>query len=106
LLQSGLGGEIRVDPTCRSSLALGVTTFPSARTAITNFRQEQHIPVPPFRDWRAIPAQQRNQIFHRWRLHVPGNAGTYSFVQNATLSGVTGLTDEAALVSNGNLVVT
>ena len=33
-------------------------------------------------------------------------AGTeYSFAQIATLTGVTGLTDEAALVASGNLLV-
>lgn len=35
-----------------------------------------------------------------------GAGGIYSFVQIATLTGVTGLTDEAALVTNGNLIVT
>ena len=35
-----------------------------------------------------------------------GTGGTYSFTRIATLTGVTGLTDEAALVSSGNLLVT
>lgn len=34
-----------------------------------------------------------------------GTGGTYGWSQIATLTGVTGLTDEAALVSNGNLLV-
>lgn len=34
-----------------------------------------------------------------------GLASTYGFAQIATISGVTGLSDEAALVTNGNLVV-
>ncbi len=34
-----------------------------------------------------------------------GAGGVYNFVQIATLTGVTGLTDEAALVTNGNLIV-
>ncbi|WP_164738227.1 type I secretion C-terminal target domain-containing protein [Frigidibacter oleivorans] len=33
-----------------------------------------------------------------------GTGGLYSFEQIATLKGVTGLTDEAALVSSGNLL--
>ena len=35
-----------------------------------------------------------------------GIGGTYSMTQIATIQGVTGLTDEAALVTNGNLIVT
>ncbi|MBI2233604.1 MAG: type I secretion C-terminal target domain-containing protein [Micavibrio aeruginosavorus] len=35
-----------------------------------------------------------------------GLASTYGFSQIATISGVTGLTDEAALVTSGNLIVT
>jgi hypothetical protein len=34
-----------------------------------------------------------------------GTAGGYCWSQIATLSGVTGLTNKAALVTNGNLVV-
>jgi hypothetical protein len=34
-----------------------------------------------------------------------GTGGTYGMTQIALLEGVTGLTDEAALVSSGNLVV-
>ncbi|HSH93207.1 MAG TPA: cadherin domain-containing protein, partial [Roseimicrobium sp.] len=34
-----------------------------------------------------------------------GTGSTYGFVQIATINGVTGLTDEAALVASGNLVV-
>ena len=34
-----------------------------------------------------------------------GTGATYGFTQIATLTGVTGLTDEAALVANGNLIV-
>lgn len=34
-----------------------------------------------------------------------GAGGIYGFVQIATLTGVTGLTDEAVLVANGNLIV-
>lgn len=34
-----------------------------------------------------------------------GTGTTYGFTQIATLTGVTGLTDEAALVTNGNLIV-
>ena len=33
-----------------------------------------------------------------------GTGGAYGWVQIATLNGVTGLTDEAALVANGNLL--
>jgi trimeric autotransporter adhesin len=39
-------------------------------------------------------------------LKVDTNGGGNSFVQIATISGVTGLTDEAALVTSGHLVVT
>lgn len=35
-----------------------------------------------------------------------GLASIYGFTQIATISGVTGLADEAALVSSGNLIVT
>lgn len=38
-------------------------------------------------------------------VDLDGTGGTYSWTQIGTLSGITGLTDEAALVSNGNLVV-
>lgn len=38
-------------------------------------------------------------------LRVDADGGGNSFVQIATLNGVTGLTDEAALVASGNLVV-
>ncbi|MFH1159137.1 MAG: type I secretion C-terminal target domain-containing protein, partial [Pseudomonadota bacterium] len=34
-----------------------------------------------------------------------GTGGTYSWTQMATIAGVTGLTNEAALVSSGNLIV-
>lgn len=34
-----------------------------------------------------------------------GTGAGYGFTQIATLNGITGLTDEAALVSSGNLVV-
>lgn len=34
-----------------------------------------------------------------------GDGSTYSLAQIATLTGVTGLTDEAALVTNGNLII-
>ncbi|MNH46686.1 hypothetical protein D3C79_1095780 [compost metagenome] len=34
-----------------------------------------------------------------------GDGGTYSLAQIATIQGVTGLTDEAALVSGGQLLV-
>lgn len=34
-----------------------------------------------------------------------GTGTTYGFTQIATITGVTGLTDEAALVTNGNLIV-
>lgn len=37
-------------------------------------------------------------------LDRDGTAGVYSFTQIATLTGVTGLTDEAALVTSGNLI--
>ncbi|MFN3826112.1 MAG: calcium-binding protein [Micavibrio sp.] len=39
------------------------------------------------------------------KVDMDGTGGTYSLTQIATLSGVTGLTDEAALVTNGNLIV-
>ncbi|WP_095193968.1 calcium-binding protein [Pseudomonas sp. Irchel 3A7] len=38
------------------------------------------------------------------KVDQDGTGGTYGWTQIATLQGVTGLTDEAALVSNGNLV--
>lgn len=38
-------------------------------------------------------------------VDIDGAGGGYGWMQIATLSGVTGLTDEAALVSSGNLVV-
>jgi len=34
-----------------------------------------------------------------------GTGATYSLAPIATIEGVTGLTDEAALVSSGNLIV-
>lgn len=39
-------------------------------------------------------------------LSIDADGGANSFVQIASIIGVTGLTDEAALVSSGNLVVT
>ena len=38
-------------------------------------------------------------------LSVDANGGGDAFVQIATISEVTGLTDEAALVASGNLVI-
>jgi hypothetical protein len=35
-----------------------------------------------------------------------GTGGSYGWHQIATLKGITGLTDEAALVASGNLIVT
>ena len=40
------------------------------------------------------------------KIDRDGTGGTYSLTQIATIQGVTGLTDEAALVTNGNLIVT
>ncbi len=51
-------------------------------------------------DWVQITTSGSNSL-----LKVDVDGGANSFVQIATITGVTGLTDEAALVTNGNLIV-
>ena len=38
-------------------------------------------------------------------IDADGTGGTYGWTQIATLTGITGLTNEAALVTSGNLLV-
>lgn len=52
-------------------------------------------------DWVEITTSGSNSI-----LKVDTNGSGNNFVQIATITGVTGLTDEAALVTSGNLIVT
>lgn len=52
-------------------------------------------------DWVRITDVSANS---KVEVDRDGTGGTYGWVQIATLNGVTGLTDEAALVANGNLL--
>lgn len=54
-------------------------------------------------DWVRISDNGGNS---KVEVDIDGAGGTYSWVEVASLTGVTGLTDEAALVTNGNLLVT
>jgi Ca2+-binding RTX toxin-like protein len=54
-------------------------------------------------DWVRISDSGSNSTVE---VDRDGTGGTYSWTQVATLTGITGLTDEAALVGSGNLVVT
>jgi Ca2+-binding RTX toxin-like protein len=56
----------------------------------------------PIADWVEITTNGSNSVV---KVDRDGTGGTYSLTQIATLEGVTGLTDEAALVTNGNLIV-
>jgi Ca2+-binding RTX toxin-like protein len=53
-------------------------------------------------DWVRITDDSGNS---KVEVDRDGTGGTYGWSQIATLTGVTGLTDEATLVSNGNLLV-
>lgn len=52
-------------------------------------------------DWVEITDSGSDSIV---RVDHDGTGGTYSMTQIATLESITGLTDEAALVSSGNLL--
>lgn len=52
-------------------------------------------------DWVRVTDVSANS---KLEIDRDGTGGTYGWVQIATLNGVTGLTDEAALVANGNLL--
>jgi Ca2+-binding RTX toxin-like protein len=54
-------------------------------------------------DWVEITTSGSNSIL---KVDRDGAGSTYSLSQIASINGVTGLTDEAALVSSGNLIVT
>jgi Ca2+-binding RTX toxin-like protein len=54
-------------------------------------------------DWVRISNSGSNSIVE---VDRDGTGGTYGWTQVATLTGITGLTDEAALVTSGNLIVT
>lgn len=54
-------------------------------------------------DWVELTTSGSDTIL---KVDRDGDGGTYSLAQIATITGVTGLTDEAALVTNGNLIVT
>jgi len=56
----------------------------------------------PITDWVEITTSGSNSIL---KVDRDGAGSTYSLTQIATINGVTGLTDEAALVTNGNLIV-
>jgi hypothetical protein len=56
----------------------------------------------PRGNWIEITTSGSDSIV---KVDRDGTGGTYSLAQIATLTGITGLTDEAALVSSGNLVV-
>jgi len=47
----------------------------------------------------------RPRVLHRTQQHAFAQKGAYGWSQVAILMGVAGLTDEAALVANGNLIV-
>lgn len=53
-------------------------------------------------DWVETTTSGSNTIL---KVDQDGTGTTYGWTQIATLTGVTGLTDEAALVTNGNLIV-
>ncbi len=53
-------------------------------------------------DWVEFTTSGSNTVV---KVDQDGTGSTYSLTQIATLTGVTGLTDEAALVTNGNLIV-
>lgn len=53
-------------------------------------------------DWVEMSTSGSNTIL---KVDQDGTGTTYGWTQIATLTGVTGLTDEAALVANGNLIV-
>lgn len=53
-------------------------------------------------DFVEITTSGSNSIL---KVDVDGTGSTYGLTQIATLTGVTGLTDEAALVTSGNLIV-
>lgn len=57
----------------------------------------------PLTDWVEITTSGSNSIL---KVDRDGAGSTYSLTQIATIHGVTGLTDEAALVTSGNLIVT
>ena len=58
--------------------------------------------IDPITDWVEITTSGSDSIV---KIDRDGTGGTYSLTQIATLQGITGLTDEAALVSSGNLLV-
>lgn len=57
--------------------------------------------VDPITDWVEITTNGSDSVV---KIDRDGTGGTYSMTQIATLQGITGLTDEAALVSSGNLM--
>jgi Ca2+-binding RTX toxin-like protein len=54
-------------------------------------------------DWVEMATSGSDTIL---KVDQDGTGTTYGWTQIATITGVTGLTDEAALVTNGNLIVT
>jgi len=59
-------------------------------------------PLDPITDYVEITTSGSNSIL---KVDANGSAGGASFAQIATLEGITGLTDEAALVANGTLII-
>jgi Ca2+-binding RTX toxin-like protein len=59
-------------------------------------------PLDPITDYVEITTSGSNSIL---KVDANGSAGGASFVQIATLEGITGLTDEAGLVANGTLII-
>jgi hypothetical protein len=55
----------------------------------------------PITDWVEITTSGSDSVV---KIDRDGTGGTYSMTQVATLQGITGLTDEAALVTSGNLL--
>lgn len=67
---------------------------------ISNILQGYDPLTDAIEDWVQITTSGSNSL-----LKVDVDGGANNFVQIATISGVTGLTDEAALVTSGHLVV-
>ncbi|MBN8935860.1 MAG: type I secretion C-terminal target domain-containing protein, partial [Rhizobiales bacterium] len=57
--------------------------------------------VDPITDWVEITTSGSDSIV---KIDRDGTGGTFSMAQIATLQGIAGLTDEAALVTSGNLI--
>ena len=75
---------------------------PRHTTAKTGRKLPASVPGTCLVDFVLIETSSGNSTL---KVDRDGVGTTYSFVQVATLQSVTGLTDEAALVASGNLLV-